>query len=221
MTQTITLKTLDQKQYVFDGDFNTVEDLMVRIENDLNHPKDCQQLIYAGKILNSVDNIPGVPGIGPKTASKLLKVYGSMENLLDNVEDLKGKQKENLINFAEQGKLSKLLATIKLDIPIEFNEQKLLVEEINKPALKKVFQELEFRSLARQILGEERQAGEQQSLFGASASLAPSAPTETPYKVAAKNIETVDHVHCCKAMTTFRKGPVEVPTQAREATHTL
>ena len=58
MTQTITLKTLDQKQYVFDGDFNTVEDLMVRIENDLNHPKDCQQLIYAGKILNSVDNIP-------------------------------------------------------------------------------------------------------------------------------------------------------------------
>ena len=142
---------------------------------------------------DSVDNIPGVPGIGPKTASKLLKVYGSMENLLDNVEDLKGKQKENLINFAEQGKLSKLLATIKLDIPIEFNEQKLLVEEINKPALKKVFQELEFRSLARQILGEERQAGEQQSLFGASASLAPSAPTETPYKVAAKNIETVDH----------------------------
>ena len=58
MTQTITLKTLDKKQYVFDGDFNTVEDLMVRIENDLNHPKDCQQLIYAGKILNSVDNIP-------------------------------------------------------------------------------------------------------------------------------------------------------------------
>lgn len=56
--KTIILKTLDQKQYVFDGYFSMVEDLMVRIENDLNHPKDCQQLIYAGKILNSDDNIP-------------------------------------------------------------------------------------------------------------------------------------------------------------------
>jgi DNA polymerase-1 len=147
---------------------------------------------------DSVDNIPGVPGIGPKTAAKLLKVYNSLEKLLESTDDLKGKQKENLINFAEQGRLSKLLATIKLDVPVEFDEKKLIIEEINKPALKKVFQELEFRSLARQILGEDKAPGEQQSLFQTAAS-SPSSKSNvakvSPYKVVSKNIETVDHTY--------------------------
>ena len=145
---------------------------------------------------DSVDNIPGVPGIGPKTASKLLKVYGSLEKLLESTDDLKGKQKENLINFAEQGRLSKLLATIKLDVPVDFDEERLIIEEINKPALKKVFQELEFRSLAKQILGEDKAPGEQQSLFQSPIEPSTSKSSNTPesaYKVASKNIETVDH----------------------------
>ena len=67
------------------------------------------------------DNIPGIPGIGEKTAKKLMKTYGSVEELIKNTDQLKGKQKENVINFAEQGLLSKKLATIILDVPIEFD----------------------------------------------------------------------------------------------------
>ena len=74
---------------------------------------------------DSVDNIPGIPGIGPKTASKLLLQYGSMEGILENTDQLKGKQKENLENFAEQGLLSKKLATIVTDVPVEFRTRKI------------------------------------------------------------------------------------------------
>jgi len=101
---------------------------------------------------DSVDNIPGIPGIGAKTAVKLLKIYNSVEGIIENVEDLKGKQKENVINFAEQGLLSKKLAKIKLDVPIQFDAEKYIVEDYNVEKLTEVFKELEFRSLADNIL---------------------------------------------------------------------
>ncbi|WP_375560390.1 DNA polymerase I [Bernardetia sp. OM2101] len=106
------------------------------------------------------DNIPGIPGIGEKTAIKLLKKYNSVEGIIENVNDLKGKQKENVINFAEQGMLSKELATIKIDVPIEFDEKALKYDakdgtEINKEVLSALFDELEFRTLKRKILNEE------------------------------------------------------------------
>ena len=65
-----------------------------------------------------MDNIPGIPGIGPKTAQKLLAAYGSLEGLLENVDQLKGKQKEKVIEFAEQGRMSKVLATINTEVPV-------------------------------------------------------------------------------------------------------
>jgi len=71
------------------------------------------------------DNIPGVPGIGEKTAIKLVNEYDNIETLLKNTDDLKGKQKENVENFAEQALLSKELATIELDVPIDFIEEDL------------------------------------------------------------------------------------------------
>jgi len=114
---------------------------------------------------DSVDNIPGIPGIGAKTAVKLLKLYDSVEGLIENVEELKGKQKENVTNFAEQGLLSKRLATIKLDVPIKFDAKKYIIEEPNKPALAEIFKELEFRSLATTVLG--KSEPEQGNLFGA------------------------------------------------------
>lgn len=95
------------------------------------------------------DNIPGVPGIGEKTASKLIAEYGSIENLLKNTHQLKGKQKENLENFGEQALLSKHLATIILDVPVEFDEDFLKVEEPNLEALTQLFDELEFRQFAK------------------------------------------------------------------------
>ncbi len=97
------------------------------------------------------DNIPGVPGIGEKTASKLISEYGSIENLLANTDQLKGKQKENLENFGEQALMSKHLATIILDVPLEFNADALKVEEPNQEALKKLFDELEFRQFAKRF----------------------------------------------------------------------
>ena len=81
---------------------------------------------------DSADNIPGIPGIGEKTSKKLIKAYGSLEGLLENTDDLKGKQKENVTNFAEQGLMSKMLATIILDVPVEFDQRSLVLDEPNK-----------------------------------------------------------------------------------------
>jgi DNA polymerase I len=97
------------------------------------------------------DNIPGVPGIGEKTAIKLINEYDSIENLLKNTDKLKGKQKENLENFSGQAIMSKELATIELNVPIEFNEDQLLLKEPNKDYLKELFAELEFRNFARRF----------------------------------------------------------------------
>ncbi|MCF6169486.1 MAG: DNA polymerase I [Bacteroidales bacterium] len=95
------------------------------------------------------DNIPGVPGIGEKTAMKLIEKYGSIENLLKNTDDLKGKQKENVENFAAQALMSKELATIILDVPIAFEEDKLEIQQPNVEELKELFDELEFRNYAK------------------------------------------------------------------------
>ncbi|MFM8596690.1 MAG: DNA polymerase I [Flavobacteriales bacterium] len=101
------------------------------------------------------DNIPGIPGIGEKTAKALVAKYGSMEGLFANVHELKGKQKENVENFQEQGLMSKMLATIIRDVPVEFDEADLKVCDVNNEAVKAIFTELEFRTLAKRIIGEE------------------------------------------------------------------
>ena len=114
---------------------------------------------------DSVDNIPGIPGIGAKTAVKLLKIYGSMERLLESADELKGKQKENVINFAEQGRMSRRLATICLDVPVTFDADKYKIENFDREKLSVLFKELEFKSLARNILGEVAAEGEQGTLL--------------------------------------------------------
>lgn len=104
---------------------------------------------------DAADNIPGIPGIGPKTASKLLKLYGSVEGIIENAHELKGKQRENVENFAEQGLMSKSLATIILDVEVEFNEEDLVISPYDGEKIREVFTELEFRNLSRRILGED------------------------------------------------------------------
>jgi len=113
------------------------------------------------------DNIPGAPGVGEKTAKKLIAEYGSIENLLANINQLKGKQKESIENNIEQIKLSKVLATIDINVPMNIKVDELIVKEPNKQLLKDIFQELEFRTLAKRILGEEpvNQTHTQGSLF--------------------------------------------------------
>ncbi len=108
-----------------------------------------------GLMGDAVDNIPGIPGIGEKTAIKLIKEYGSVENLLANADSLKGKLAENLKTYADQGRLSKELACIETKVPIPFDPEGLALSPWNKQALADVFAELEFRQMASRLLGEE------------------------------------------------------------------
>ncbi|WP_339924025.1 DNA polymerase I [uncultured Cyclobacterium sp.] len=107
-----------------------------------------------GLMGDAVDNIPGIPGIGAKTAVKLLKQYGTIEELIKNTDQLKGKQKENVVNFAQQGILSKELATIMIDVPIEYHADDFTIEPPNEETLKALFAELEFRTLSKRVFGE-------------------------------------------------------------------
>ena len=100
------------------------------------------------------DNIPGIHWIEEKTDQKLLTEFDSMENLLANTDKLKGKQKENIDNFAEQGLMSKKLATINIEVPIEFHEESLNLDPIEKQKITEVIYKLEFKNLLNRLVCE-------------------------------------------------------------------
>lgn len=114
-----------------------------------------QVIDYLGMTGDAVDNIPGLPGVGDKTAKKFLKAYGSLEGLLANTADLKGKMKEKVEANRELGLLSKKLATIIIDAPVDFDPKSLRKDPLDKQKLEELFAELEFRTLSKRILGEE------------------------------------------------------------------
>ena len=139
---------------------------------------------------DAADNIPGIPGIGEKTSKILIAKYGSIENLIANAHELKGKQQENVIEFAEQGLVSKMLATIITDIDVEFDEDKLIMCDVDAEKVRDVFTELEFRNLTKRILGEEEVtqtdfahpkngSTEQLDLFGMQSMIEKQEPVET------------------------------------------
>ncbi|MFT7032985.1 MAG: DNA polymerase-1 [Cyclobacteriaceae bacterium] len=103
---------------------------------------------------DAVDNIPGIPGVGAKTAVRFLQAYGTVEGLLENTHELKGKMKEKVEEFGQQGILSKQLATIKLDVPIEFEEDKLFLIDPNEPKVREIFNELEFKTTLKRLFGD-------------------------------------------------------------------
>ena len=103
---------------------------------------------------DAADNIPGIPGVGEKTAAKFIQQYGSMEGLFEHVDELKGKMKENVINFEEQGRMSKMLATINTDVPVEFDAEELKLKAPNINELLALFEELEFRTFAKRIVAD-------------------------------------------------------------------
>jgi len=123
---------------------------------------------------DAVDNIPGIPGIGEKTAKTLIRQFGSVEAVIENSHQLKGKMRENVETFAEQGLISKKLATIMLNAPVELDEEALLVTEPSREMLEPLFAELEFRTIGRRVFGDELKAegsrptgfGQQTDLFG-------------------------------------------------------
>ncbi|GAA4204417.1 DNA polymerase I [Pedobacter jeongneungensis] len=153
---------------------------------------------------DAVDNIPGIPGIGEKTAKALIKQYGSMENIIANSHELKGKQRENVENFAEQGLISKKLATILLDVPVELDEASLELCDPSRDLLEPLFTELEFRTLGRRVFGDEFsvttarfQEGTQTDLFGNQSGEAiqytNTLEEEPAEKLPAKTIENTEH----------------------------
>ncbi|SEE11669.1 DNA polymerase I [Tenacibaculum sp. MAR_2010_89] len=115
----------------------------------VEHPE--QVIDYLGMMGDAVDNIPGLPGVGDKTAKKFLAAYGSMEGLFENIDQLKGKMKEKVEANQELGLLSKQLATIMLDVPVDLEEDKLIFEQPNFEKTTEIFSELEFRRLVENL----------------------------------------------------------------------
>lgn len=111
-----------------------------------------QVIDILGLMGDAVDNIPGVPSIGEKTAAKLIQEFDSLEKVLENANSVKGKIREKLIEFADQAKLSKTLATIDINVPVRFDEQKYKLEDFDKIKLVEIFKDLEFRTLAEAIV---------------------------------------------------------------------
>ena len=117
---------------------------------EITHPE--QVIDYLGMMGDAVDNIPGLPGVGDKTAKKFLAQYGSMEELLANTADLKGKLKEKIEANKALGLLSKKLARIMLDVPVQFDANDYKLSDPNIPAVSELFQELEFRRLSETFI---------------------------------------------------------------------
>ena len=168
---------------------------------------------------DAADNIPGIPGIGPKTASKLLKEFGSVEEIIANSDKLKGKQRENIENFAQQGLMSKSLATIITDIDVDLDEENLKICEPDTERVKEIFAELEFKGLARRVLGEDIvvsakvDASGQFDLFGANnVEEVQQAATVSDLKT----IETEKHDYRLVSTAAERKALLEQLLQQKE-----
>ncbi|MGB3606728.1 5'-3' exonuclease H3TH domain-containing protein, partial [Psychroserpens sp.] len=164
---------------VFGGGYETWGIPEVQKKFEVNEPM--QVIDYLGMMGDASDNIPGLPGVGPKTAKKFLKAYGSMEGLLANTHELKGKMKEKVEANAELGLLSKKLATIMLDVPVTFNAKDFELDHPDVEKVKEIFQELEFRRLTDNFVktftsGEAATGSEKKPYTGGSGS---SASTST------------------------------------------
>lgn len=177
---------------------------------------------------DAVDNIPGIPGIGEKTAKSLIKQYGSVENIIANAHELKGKQRENVETYAEQGLISKKLATILLNVPVEFDEKSLELEEPSRELLEPLFAELEFRTIGKRVFGEDFNRGsstpvsQQIDLFGnvtetvqrVEVIVSPPPPTTTPeFTVPLHTIENTPHQYILADTPESRKTLVDLLQQ--------
>ncbi|NCI47899.1 DNA polymerase I [Sediminibacterium soli] len=167
-----------------------------------------QQVVdMLGLMGDAVDNIPGIAGVGEKTAAKLLKEYDTLENIIANADTIKGALGEKIRNGKEAAIMSKKLATIITDVPVEFHEEDYCLKEWNKKALVEVFTELEFKTLGKRILGDEFNAfhsapqSVQTDLFGNPVAVKADSgskkeedlPKETSGLLAEKNIGNTPH----------------------------
>ncbi|MCP5538185.1 MAG: DNA polymerase I [Akkermansiaceae bacterium] len=172
------------------GNHELLDVSAIRAQWNVQHPR--QVIDILGLWGDASDNIPGVPGIGEKTAKKLIAEFGSMENILASTSQLKGKQKENLENFADQALLSKQLATIILDVPIDVTWDDLCIGGRDDEATQALLTELEFNSLGKRIYGEDFVAGRGHQADVAETSGHP-ASEPMPTQTSLRTIADVDH----------------------------
>jgi DNA polymerase I len=148
--QLVTEKVFMYKPKHASSDFDVMGPEDIKTKYGLS---DTSQMIdYLGLVGDSSDNIPGCPGVGDVSARKLLTEFGSIENLLQNTDQLKGALKDKIINNSETIKFSRFLATIKIDVPIELEEERLIREDINEKELREIFEDLEFRNLWQRVM---------------------------------------------------------------------
>ena len=168
---------------------------------DIEHPE--QVIDYLGMMGDSVDNIPGLPGVGDKSARKFLAQYGSMENLLANTHEIKGKLREKIEENKELGILSKKLARILLDVPVSFDEKKYILDQPNTEKVFEIFQELEFRQLSNRLQKIFSGAEETESPANKSTTTAPAAydlfnqpgTGEVVSESSRKTLSTTEHLY--------------------------
>lgn len=174
-----------------DKEFEVMGVEQVKAKFDIQSP--AQVIDMLGLMGDSSDNIPGCPGVGEKTAQKLIAEFGSIENLLANTEQLKGALKTKVETNKEMITFSKFLATIKIDVPIELKMEELVREEPNEEELRKIFEEMEFRTLMERVLKVEKKqpvfAPTQGDLF---AEFAPNSPEEEKYS----NLARLETINC-------------------------
>ena len=170
-----------------------------------------QVIDMLGLMGDKVDNIPGIPGVGEKTACKLLKQFNTIENLLENTDQLKGKLKEKVIEHAELALVSKQLATIILDVPVDYNFDDFILEEPDKESLSAIFAELEFRTMGKRILGDSYNVNlsggksNQRDLFSQGDANEPIEESAEPEN-AGKTLADVPHEYICvKTETEIKK----------------
>jgi DNA polymerase-1 len=179
--------------------------------------KDVSQVIdILGLMGDAVDNIPGIAGVGEKTAAKLLAEYNTLENVLENADKIKGAMGEKVKKGKQDAIISKKLATIITNVPVEFHEEDFRLKELDKEKLRSIFSDLEFKTIGKRILGDDFAAvttskgvvekeipqGVQTDLFGnivepakteASSSVIEAEETDTGGLVAEKNINNTPH----------------------------
>lgn len=187
-----------------------------------------QVIDILGLMGDAVDNIPGIAGVGEKTAAKLLAEFGTLDNVLANADSIKGALGEKVRKGKEDAILSKKLATIITDVPVEFHEEDFRLKEWNKEALKEIFAELEFRTFTKRLLGEDLLSVEgavpapqavQQDLFGqvvATEEKKPTTSVEAAPLSVDKNIHNTPHQYKAVSSTEELEALVSTLSQSDE-----